>query len=250
MVCFQVLAPLGPCGSQPCQNGGLCEDLDENSYKCKCNPRYTGRNCEIDSNPCLSSPCLYGGKCIPTSGNDYICECLPRLSGKRCQQGRHCLPNPCLNGGICEDGDNGPICKCRGFTGNTCAIDIDECLASPCLNGATCINTIGSFSCTCLHSYTGRRCANSVYSSPITSSIYNLTLEELIGIFVVIIIILLLVLCFVLYRKFRTKTSPQRSNHIVNVTRKGMILNSSCKSNDSEFKRGSKLSNLEISQVR
>ena len=242
--------PLGICGSQPCKNGGTCEDLGDGSYECKCHPRYRGINCEIDTNPCLSSPCLYGGKCIPISENDYICECLIRLSGKRCQHGRHCSPNPCRNGGVCEEGDNGPICKCRGFTGDTCTIDIDECMAAPCLNSATCINTIGSYTCACQHSFTGKLCANSIYSSPITSSIYNLTLEELIGILVVIIVILLLVFCFILYRKLRTKRNRQHGNHINNDTRKDMVLNSTCKSNDTEFKRGSKLSNLEISQVR
>lgn len=117
------------------------------------------------------------------------------------------------------------------------------------MNSATCINTIGSYSCACQHSYTGKLCGTSIYSSPISSSIYNLTLEELIGIVAVVVVILLLVFCFILFRKFRTKRTRQHANHINNDTRKDMVLNSNCKPNDTEFKRGSKLSNLEISQV-
>lgn len=174
---------------------------------------------------------------------------MTRLYGKRCQHGRHCSPNPCKNGGVCEEGDTEPICKCRGFIGDTCTLDVDECVAKPCLNGATCINAPGSYACVCQHGYTGKLCGSSIYSSPITSSIYNLTLEELVGILAVVVVILLLVFCFILYRKFRTKRNRQHGNQINNDTRKDMVLNSACKPNDTEFKRGSKLSNLEISQV-
>lgn len=244
-----MLTPLGACGSQPCQNGGTCKDLGGDTYGCLCHARFQGENCEMDTNPCSSSPCLYGGTCMPLPANDFFCECPPRLTGKRCQHGRHCSPNPCRNGGVCEEGDTGPLCKCRGFSGDVCSIDVDECLAGPCLNGGTCINTFGSYSCVCQASYTGKLCATSIYSSPITSSIYNLTLEELVGIVAVVVIILVLVFCFILFRKLRTKRSRQHGNHINNDTRKDMVLNSTCKPNDTEFKRGSKLSNLEISQV-
>lgn len=241
---------MGVCGSQPCQNGGICEDLGGDRYSCSCHSRFRGSNCEVDTDPCASFPCLYGSKCNVTPENDYYCECPPQLSGKRCQHGHHCTPNPCRNGGVCEEGDNGPICKCRGFVGDLCTVDLDECLSGPCLNSATCINTVGSYSCVCQNSYTGKLCGSSIHSSPITSSIYNLTLEELIGIVAVVVVILLLVCCFVLFRKYRTKRTRQHANHINNDTRKDMVLNSTtCKSNEMEFKRGSKLSNLEISQV-
>ena len=42
---------------------------------------------------------------------------LYNLSGKRCHYGQYCSPNPCQNGGLCEEGSSGPICQCRGFTG-------------------------------------------------------------------------------------------------------------------------------------
>ena len=72
------------------------------------------------------------------------------MSGKRCHYGQYCSPNPCQNGGLCEEGSSGPICQCRGFTGTHCMVDINECLRqNPCHNGGTCINTLGSFKCQC-----------------------------------------------------------------------------------------------------
>ena len=61
-----------------------------------------------------------------------------------------CDPNPCHNGGVCEIGLQGLSCKCRGFVGKFCTVDVDECRDNnPCHNGGTCINTPGAFSCLC-----------------------------------------------------------------------------------------------------
>lgn len=72
-----------------------------------------------------------------------------------------CIPNPCLNGGICMDtGPNSFSCDCEGtgFEGPTCDIDIDEC-ADPALNNcstnATCTNIPGGFTCECNPGFTG-----------------------------------------------------------------------------------------------
>ena len=140
----------GACGNQPCENGGTCLELPTpTGHACSCPARYTGVNCEYDLDPCMSSPCLHGAKCVNLK-NDFHCECPAKLSGKRCHYGRYCNPNPCLNGGMCEEGLSGPICKCRGFTGEFCTIDVNECLhQNPCHNGGTCINSPGGFTCIC-----------------------------------------------------------------------------------------------------
>lgn len=140
------------------------------------------------------------------------------------------------------------MCKCRGYAGPLCTLDVDECLSGPCLHGATCVNAEGGYTCHCLGAYSGPLCATPLYSAPITSSIYNLTLEEVLGISGVLCAIILLVVCFVMYRRFRTKRTRHGTSHINNDTRKDM-LNSACKPVDVDFKRGSKLSNLEVSQV-
>jgi protocadherin Fat 1/2/3 len=95
---------------------------------------------------------------------------------------------------------------------------------------------------------TGLHCSNPLYSTPITSSIYNVTWEEVVGIIVAVIILCILVFLFVMYRRFHVKRSRERANNINNETRKDIMLNSA-RPNDNEFKRGSKLSNLEVSQV-
>ncbi|XP_068085238.1 fat-like cadherin-related tumor suppressor homolog [Anabrus simplex] len=247
-----ILIPPGVCGSQPCLNGGTCKGVGADSYECACYPRFTGSSCEIDTDPCASSPCLLGGRCrVAPNGNDFTCECLPHLSGRRCEYGRYCSPNPCLNGGVCEEGDTGPICKCRGFTGDLCQLDIDECdgtVRGPCLNGGSCLNEPGTYRCMCPPNVTGHHCGTLLYSTPITSSVYNVTWEELVGIFVAVTIIFLVVCLFIMYRRFRVKRSRERANNINNETRKDIVLNSA-RPNDNEFKRGSKLSNLEVTQV-
>ncbi|CAL4061882.1 unnamed protein product, partial [Meganyctiphanes norvegica] len=152
--CF-ALSPAGVCGSHPCLNGGTCQERGA-SFTCQCHPRFQGTRCEFDSNPCASSPCLNNGHCVNFE-NIYRCECPARVSGPRCQY-MYCNPNPCLNRGVCEEGISGPICKCRGFTGAYCNIDINECSKNPCHNGGSCVNTYGSFQCMCPGNATGTYC--------------------------------------------------------------------------------------------
>ena len=179
---FTCRAPLdrpGVCGAQPCLNGGTCSEAPGSAagYVCQCRLRFMGLRCELDSDPCASSPCLFGGQChnLP---NDFRCECPVRLSGKRCEYGRHCNPNPCKNGGVCEEGGMGPICKCRGFTGDLCTVDINECEPSPCRNGGTCVNIIGSFQCLCPINTTGHYCTDpALRNELIISGRYGVTLE-------------------------------------------------------------------------
>ena len=155
--CQAKLDEPGACGSQPCQNGGTCLDLqshdNENTmdYECQCMDRFKGSHCQEDLDPCAKNPCLNGAKCINLV-NDFHCECpTEQLTGKRCHYGLFCNPNPCQNGGVCEEGSEGPICHCRGYTGSSnCTVDINECLRqNPCQYGGTCINTSGSFKCAC-----------------------------------------------------------------------------------------------------
>ena len=156
--CGELVAP-GPCGHHPCQHGGTCLELGAapGGYACTCAARFSGASCEYDLDPCASGPCLHGAKCVNLK-NDYHCECPVKLSGKRCHYGRYCNPNPCQNGGLCEEGLAGPICKCRGYTGELCTIDVNECLhQNPCHNGGTCVNSPGGFHCICPGEATLRR---------------------------------------------------------------------------------------------
>ena len=42
--CFDILE-LDECESDPCENGGTCED-EINAYSCGCTPGYNGTNCD------------------------------------------------------------------------------------------------------------------------------------------------------------------------------------------------------------
>lgn len=270
------LVAIGICGSQPCQNGGTCREIDGSNVECDCHGRFSGIVCEFDTDPCASSPCLYGGKCeVVMDGGDFYCNCVgSSLSGKRCEFGRYCSPNPCLYGGRCEEGNNGPICECiSGFTGERCEIDVDECnTTNPCLNGGTCLNNNGGYRlvaflqhvrkqqsklaksilyrCICPNHMTGDNCSGSVLSIPIFSTPhFTITLEQLIWIGTAIVANIFFVIVYVSCRKVRSKRTRARANNINNETRKQIVLNSA-RSHDHEFKRSSKLSNLEVIQVR
>ncbi|XP_049820796.1 fat-like cadherin-related tumor suppressor homolog isoform X5 [Aethina tumida] len=244
-----ILIPPGPCGSQPCMNGGTCKEV-KNGFECECHSRFKGTVCELDSDPCASSPCLYGGKCSSTVGGDFFCECVLHLSGKRCEYGRYCSPNPCKHGGVCEEGDEGALCKCRSYTGEFCDFDLNECESNPCQNGGTCINEIGSFHCICPPNYTGSLCANNIFESSLLSWFENLTFDKLLiigGVALIVVLLITIVLIVVCCRKCNSKRAQRNMINNENL-KDNIVLNSTRPHEMSEFKRGSKMSNLEVNQ--
>ncbi|XP_063951777.1 protein crumbs-like [Lytechinus pictus] len=81
-----------------------------------------------------------------------------------------CHPNPCQNGGTCEEEYVGYSCTCPGgYHGVNC--EIRYCSSNPCQNGGTCKDAYVGYSCTCLGGYLGMKCeialcpANWVYAT-------------------------------------------------------------------------------------
>ncbi|XP_062134609.1 LOW QUALITY PROTEIN: fat-like cadherin-related tumor suppressor homolog [Drosophila sulfurigaster albostrigata] len=246
-----VLVSLGVCGTQPCMNSGVCTDLGNDIFKCNCHARFTGELCEIDLDPCSSAPCLFGGRCDNHEPNNYTCICPIHLSGRRCEYGKFCTPNPCKNGGICEEGDGVSHCMCRGFTGPNCEIDVNECDNQPCGNGATCINEAGSFRCICPSFLTGASCGDPLYSNSISTKLKNFSIEHISGIIsgitIVLIMIIILLCCFV----FKRNPSPNSRNRIEKNKNKHSLKQATLNSlldKDNLCKSNAKISNLEISQ--
>lgn len=71
-----------------------------------------------------------------------------------------CAPNPCMNGGSCEDGIATFTCACApGFAGGVCATNIDDCSPNPCMNGGVCTDGVDAFVCSCPVEFVGDTCS-------------------------------------------------------------------------------------------
>ncbi|KAG8186896.1 hypothetical protein JTE90_023783 [Oedothorax gibbosus] len=236
-----VLLDLGICSSQPCLNGGTCIPT-KSGFACQCLSRYEGGQCEIDLDPCASNPCLNGGMCHNVD-HRYICTCSSGISGNRCEFGRYCKPSPCHNGGVCEEGTFGPVCKCNGYDGELCQYDIDECKTVPCASGS-CINLQGSFKCHCPPNMTGTLCNDHLFTTSITSSSWNTTIEEIVGISLVVILILLLAIAIVCCWRYRHKRQQMRpNNESIDAATNEYLLKNSVFEKDNLNR---KISNLEV----
>lgn len=56
--CERKLNLENPCASQPCLNGGQCQQVDVSSYQCTCPAGFDGKNCELDARVCQTQqPC-------------------------------------------------------------------------------------------------------------------------------------------------------------------------------------------------
>ncbi|XP_056139131.1 delta-like protein C isoform X2 [Lampris incognitus] len=148
------------CDSNPCKNGGSCNDL-ENGYSCSCPQGFYGKNCEISGMTCADGPCFNGGTCMPKNSSRYSCRCLPGYMGSNCEKKLdRCSSDPCANGGQCLDLGNRVLCRCQpGFTGSHCQNNIDDCARSPCHNAGTCVDGINDFKCTCTLGFTSKDCS-------------------------------------------------------------------------------------------
>ena len=147
-----------PAVDGPCEHGGVCVNT-LGSFRCHCQPGFTGARCENNINECDSSPCLNDGTCLDERGY-FRCVCMPGYAGNRCQKEiDECESNPCVNGAVCVDQINGYSCTCQpGFAGPTCAENIDDCHSSPCKNGGICRDSIDSYTCRCPPGFNGAQC--------------------------------------------------------------------------------------------
>eukprot|EP00794_Sanderia_malayensis_P020236 gene20236-22215_t len=156
------------CVNGKCVNGG----------DCVCNTDWTGAFCEKDLAPVrtvqhapildqifsivpayLVILVLYARQDLV---NDFQCACLPGYTGKTCATNiNECASSPCQNGAQCIDAVASYSCQCRaGYTGVHCETNINDCSPNPCRNGGTCTDGINSFSCACSSGFHGKTCHN------------------------------------------------------------------------------------------
>ncbi|KAF5901973.1 delta-like protein C, partial [Clarias magur] len=147
------------CNSNPCKNGGSCNDL-VNDYSCTCPQGFYGKNCEVSAMTCADGPCFNGGTCVEKTTGSYSCRCPPGYMGSNCEKKiDRCSSDPCANGGHCLDLGHSLMCRCRpGFKGPRCEINIDECARNPCRNAGTCVDGINDYTCKCTLGFTGKDC--------------------------------------------------------------------------------------------
>ncbi|KAG8556043.1 hypothetical protein GDO81_017908 [Engystomops pustulosus] len=111
--------------------GDSKEQDESRGYICKCRKGFMGVHCEQDFNECESNPCQNGGTCENRLGS-YKCHCPTSTIGGRFYGGPDCLQvltacreNICHNGGSCiphlMDNEHYHTCVCvPGFTGPYC----------------------------------------------------------------------------------------------------------------------------------
>merc|ERR1719272_430902 len=96
----------------------------------------------------------------------YKCKCIVGFTGMNCETNiDDCLSKPCMNGGLCVDGDNAYTCNCKdtGYYGTEdCASQVNDCNSAPCLNQATCVDAQKAYSCHCDGGYTGAHCETDI----------------------------------------------------------------------------------------
>jgi hypothetical protein len=95
---------------------------------------------------------LLAGACGSASSNNNNDDDEPDAASAPVDALNPCAGDPCANDGTCVPDGTAFSCDCQpGWTGDTCATDIDECAENldDCGVGATCENTEGSFECAC-----------------------------------------------------------------------------------------------------
>uniref|UniRef100_A0A8C6T4S2 Crumbs cell polarity complex component 1 n=1 Tax=Neogobius melanostomus TaxID=47308 RepID=A0A8C6T4S2_9GOBI len=115
---------------------------------------------------CWPNPCLNGGQCQDLF-NWFNCSCVGGWAGRRCDLFVNaCASDPCHHGNCSVQGLSYE-CSCElGYAGVDCEEEVDVCEKHLCANGATCLHGPRAYSCLCPDNYTGPLCSERVAEIP------------------------------------------------------------------------------------
>ncbi|XP_067685383.1 delta-like protein C [Haliotis asinina] len=147
-----------------------CKASTTDHYSCHfssgaklCFQGWKGDDCDQDVDECTerSDVCQHDGSCMNTPGI-FECQCVEVITGRNCELVTdRCALNICLNGGTCNGNATHSSCTCPfGWSGETCAEEINPCDNAPCDRGS-CIPKPGisaRFKCDCEFPFTGETC--------------------------------------------------------------------------------------------
>ncbi|KAM9848761.1 protein crumbs homolog 1 [Aulostomus maculatus] len=115
---------------------------------------------------CQPNPCLNGGQCQDFF-NSYNCSCAEGWAGRHCNFFTDtCASSPCVQGNCSVSGLTYE-CTCEfGYAGVNCDEEVDMCDNHLCANGGTCLHGPDRYACLCPENYTGPLCSERVEEIP------------------------------------------------------------------------------------
>ncbi|XP_078025025.1 protein crumbs homolog 1 isoform X2 [Epinephelus lanceolatus] len=115
---------------------------------------------------CEPNPCLNGGECQDLF-NTYNCSCAAGWAGRRCGFFTNtCASSPCVHGNCSVKGLTYE-CTCEfGYAGVDCDEEVDMCENHLCAHGGTCLHGPDRYACLCPENYTGPLCNERIEEIP------------------------------------------------------------------------------------
>ncbi|XP_028301371.1 protein crumbs homolog 1 isoform X2 [Gouania willdenowi] len=115
---------------------------------------------------CEPNPCQNGGEC-QDHFNNYNCSCASGWGGTHCDfYTNTCASDPCVHGNCSVHGVTYE-CTCEfGYVGVDCEEQIDVCENHLCAHGGTCLHGPDRYACLCPENYTGPLCNERIEEIP------------------------------------------------------------------------------------